>query len=211
MIRDLSAADPALVALCGRAGSGKSEAADYLAAEYGFETVAFADGLKDMLCAHFADLGIDYAHLYEPALKGEPLESHLRLTPRSGEPITARRMLQSLGDWGRGLDTDYWIACLALRAGLHAGASPVHDRILITDVRYFNEAHWARLQGSVLIRLERDSAAPVREHSTEQEVDALQVDATVANHGPTLEGLRGALRAAMADLRLEPRPSHRER
>lgn len=210
MIRDLSTADPALVALCGRAGSGKSEAADYLAAEYGFEPVAFADALKDMLASHLTDLGLDYACLHEPGLKDKPIAGW-PLLPRDGEPVTPRRLMQTLGDWGRSIDADYWVACLARRSGLCWGSSPVHDRILVTDVRYWNEAHWVSLHGGVLLRLERESATRVRLHSSEEEIHLLQADASIANHGPTLEGLRGALRAVMTDLRLEPRPGRRER
>lgn len=204
MIRDLSTSDPAIVALCGYAGSGKSAAAAYLAAEYAFEPVAFADALKDMLANHLTDLGLDHACLHEPGLKDRPIDGW-PLLPRDREPVTPRRLMQTLGDWGRSIDAAYWVACLARRTGLCYGSAPVHDRILITDVRYWNEARWVQLQDGVLLRLQRDSASKVRRHSSEEEIHLLHAEATIHNDGPTLEGLHGAMRAAMADLRLEPR------
>lgn len=206
MIRDLSTADPAIVALCGRSGSGKSAAAEYLAAEYGFEQLAFADALKDILGSHLTDLGLDYAYLHEPGLKDQPIAGWPAMA-WDGEPVTARRLMQTLGDWGRSISPDYWVACLERRAGLCHGCSPVHDRILITDVRYWNEARWLRQRDGVLLRLQRDGASPMRSHSSEEEVHLLQDDLTIVNNGPTLEGLHAALRATMADLRLAPRPA----
>ena len=115
--------------------------------------------------------------------------------------------MQSLGDWGRSMHHDYWVQCLALAAGVPN--APVHDRILISDVRYPNEAAWLLEHGGVLIRLVRDTAEPVRSHSSEQHWADLPADITLVNNGPTLEGLHGLLRGAMADLGLDARPDVR--
>ena len=198
---NISQRDPALVGLCGAAGSGKSAAAWFLGSCYSFAHVAFADALRDMLCSHLTELGIDHAHVTEPQLKAQPI-------PGLPGNASGRMLMQTLGDWGRGLHPDYWVQCLELACGV--GRTPIHDRILVSDVRYPNEAAWLLQHGGVLIRLVRDCAEPVRNHSSEQHWAELPAHVTLVNNGPTLEGLYGLLRGAMSDLGLEPRPNSQE-
>lgn len=198
---DLSHADPALIGLAGRAGAGKSAAGEYLFATYGFECVAFADAIKDLLAQLLADRGADHAHLHEAALKQQPIAE------LGG--VTARHLMQSLGDWGRTLSPGFWIAQLAHRTGLQRGGTPVHDRIVITDVRYPNEAAWIAAHGGVVLRLQRDGCSLADEqaaHSSEAHVQHLGAHVDLLNNGPTLYGLHALLDGAMADLNLERRP-----
>jgi len=188
--------DPILIGLCGHAGSGKTAAADHLHIEHSFEQLAFADGLKDMLADHFNDLGVDYACLHEPGLKNEPL--HI------GQAVTsARELMQRLGDTFRAVHADWWVHALAMRAGM-AGPrdqwQPIHDRIVITDIRYPNEAAWLLQAGGILIRLQREGAPPVREHGSERHVSRLPAHITLVNNGPTMHGLHTLLDGAVADV-----------
>jgi hypothetical protein len=197
MSRDLSKADPVLIGLIGRAGSGKTEAASHLEARHGFVAVAFAQALKEsVLEPMLATLGIDYAHLYEPHLKNEflPGYQHASLTPR--------QLMQEFGDAGRRCAPDWWVDQLAASVGLVPGGMPVHDRIVVSDVRYPNEAAWVLRHGGALIRLHREQAAPVRPHSSEQHIDTLTAHVDLFNHGPTLVGLHGLIDATLADLRV---------
>lgn len=197
---DLSRADPALIGLTGRAGAGKSAAGDYLFARYGFECVAFADAIKDVLAQLLQDRGADYAHLHEPGLKQLPIAE------MGG--LTARHMMQTLGDWGRALAPGFWVAQLAHRIGLQHGGAPVHDRIVVTDVRYPDEATWIAAHGGVVLRLQRDGcslAAEQAAHSSEAHVQQLHAHVDLLNNGPTLYGLHALLDGAMADLGLERR------
>lgn len=150
--------DPILIGLVGPAGSGKSTAADHLEDAHGFIQAAFADTLKDMLAALFLNCDVDYAHLHEPQLKPRPVpELH---------DLSARELMTSLGDWGRARHERFWIDQLAYRVGLHATSSaPVHDRIVVSDVRYPNEAEWITRLGGRLVRITRlaDGVAPVGE------------------------------------------------
>jgi hypothetical protein len=172
--------DPILIGLIGRAGAGKSTAADYLVSRYGFVSVAFADSLKHLLAEHLVNRGLDYAHLYEPNLKEQPIV-------RIGH--SAREMMQRVGDCMRAMDPDYWVHALADTLGMRGNRrshwAPLHDRIVVPDVRYPNEADWVRAAGGTLMRIQRDSLAPVREHSSEQHADTLPAHHVLNNTGCT--------------------------
>lgn len=193
--------DPILIGLTGRAGSGKDTAADHLVREYGFERAAFADVLRTMLEAMFTEVDVDYAHLYEPHLKNTPI-AELGM-------VSARELMQTLGtEWGRRCNgPDWWLRLTERRLGLAAGGSPVHDRIVITDVRFPNEAEWIKRRGGMLVQLHRETAAPVRAHESERHFSDMRVDLTLFNNGPTLVGLHGMLDGAMATWGIERRES----
>ena len=202
-IPQLKGRDPMLIGICGRAGTGKTAAGDYLMYAHRFEIAAFADEIKDLLSDHFETLGIDYLHLHEPRLKNVPLPG---LEFVAG-PVTARMLMQTLGDWGRAIDPDWWVNALARRVGVHQVGTlsrnflaPIHDRICICDVRYPNEAEWLINAGGVLIRLHRDQVEPVRAHSSEQHIDDLRAHIELVNNGPTLDGFHALLDGALASL-----------
>ena len=190
--------DPLIIALVGRAGSGKDLAAEHLVGHYGFVQGSFADSLKYMLEAHFVERGIDYAHIYEPGQKD-------LLIPELG--VSARELMQRLGDGFRAADPDYWVKALADTLGLREGPqrAPVHDRIVISDCRYPNEAAWCATQQATLVRLVRDRAAAVRAHTSEQAVDHLPCDHTISNNGSTAWGLHLLIDGLMADLGITAR------
>lgn len=190
--------DPIIIALVGRAGSGKDLAAEHLVGHYGFVQGAFAESLKYMLEAHFVQRGVDYAHLHEPGEKDSKI-------PELG--LSARELMQRLGDAFRAADRDYWVKALADTLGLRDGPlrAPVHDRIVISDCRHYNEAAWCATQGAVLVRLVRDSAAPVRAHISEQAADQVPCNHTIHNNGSSPIGLYLTLDGLMADLGIDGR------
>jgi hypothetical protein len=193
----LAGRDPAIIGLCGAAGSGKDTAAAHLVSVHGFEALAFADPINDMLALALDNYGIDHAVLHDRALKEQPLAG----VP--GQP-SPRELKQRLGDAFRGVDPDWFAHDLAHRAGLHdlPRSAPVHDRIVITDVRYPNEAALVRRLGGVLIHLQRDSAAPVRAHTSEEWAGLLDADISLVNNGLTPHGLYALLNGAVHSLGL---------
>ena len=197
----LAGRDPVLIGITGRAGAGKTTAAAYLQRRFDFEPVAFADALKDMLATMLADRNVDHAVLHEPDLKHAPLpECH---------HTTARHLMQTLGDWGREqVDPQFWVAQLQARALGAQGDTPVHDRLLVTDVRYPNEAAWLRQRGGVLLRITRCMAPRLDWHSSESWTDSLPVSAEVPNDG-LLASLHTQLDKIMADLDVPERLSNR--
>lgn len=196
----LAGADPVLIGICGRAGAGKTTAAEYLRSRYDFECIAFADALKDCLALLMADRGIDHAVLHEPQFKAVPLDAM--------HDATARHLMQSLGDWGRQVARGFWVHQLAHRAGLIEGRSPVHDRVCITDVRYPNEEEWLHYKGGALLRITRSSASMDDKHSSEQWADSLLAHASIPNDG-SIGALHTRLDQIMVLLGVPERPTNR--
>lgn len=195
--------DLTLLGLTGRAGSGKDTAAAYLCKRYGFVSAAFAEAPRAMLEALLDHAGVDYAWLHEPGMK----ERDMPVLQAS-----YRTLMQTLGtDWGRGcIGGSLWVRILDAHIGVGAGR-PVHDRIVITDLRFHNEDKWLHDNRGRLVRLRREQATPVRPHESEPHTDNLRADWAIDNHGFSTAGLHGQLDGLMRELGLEERePLFRE-
>lgn len=175
--------DFSLIGITGQAGTGKDTAAEYLCSTHHYASDSFAAPIKSMLEALFSDHNIDHAHLYERRLKEEPV-------PIIGH--SPRYMMQTLGtEWGRHkIRADFWVSLAAVRLGLHdlPHSSPIHDRLVMTDVRFAEEAAWIRSHGGVIVRITRQGAPSVASHLSETQ--PIRADHTIANDGTIPELFR---------------------
>ena len=113
-----------IIGLMGLLGSGKSEAANHLVLNHGFQRIKFAGPLKNMMRA----LGLG-----ENEIEGDRKELPCNLL--GGK--TPRFAMQTLGtEWGRNLiDPGLWV-----RAWMVAvGGTAEDSKIVVDDVRFPNE------------------------------------------------------------------------
>ena len=189
-----------LIALTGPAGAGKDAFAWRLVSTYGFARFAFADPVREAALTVMRAADIDHAYLTERHLKEQPLP---------GLGFSARRLLQVLGtECGRSLDHDIWVRIMRLRLGLHT-AQPVHDRIVVTDVRYPNEARAVREWGAHLVGISRSRVSAVEPHSSETHYADLMAgaDTLVVNDG-SVRQLHHMADGLADSLGLDQRPSN---
>jgi len=128
-----------VIGLSGLAGSGKDTVADHLVHHYGFLKLAFAQPLKDALTALF---GIT-AQAMDDRQQKEAVIDWIGKSPR--------QLLQTLGtEWGRHqVADDIWTRIMQHRIKQIERNAPYSGikGIVISDVRFENEAAWVRQRG----------------------------------------------------------------
>lgn len=137
-----------ILGLCGLAGSGKDTAAAHLVARCGFRRIAFADTLRTALYAldpHVATPGGTYRLTDLVDRKG---------WHEAKQIPDVRRLLQRLGtEVGRNmLGADIWVNMTF--AGVERG-----ERIVVTDVRFENEAAAIKARGGKVVEVVRPDHA----------------------------------------------------
>lgn len=171
---------PRNIALLGAARSGKDTVASRLVSEHGYQRLAFADPLKDMALA------------VNPLIPTIPGEAHSRLVDLVNEVgwdnaktvyPEVRRILQTLGQGVRDVDPDTWIRALLPMAYVFALCGLP---IVVTDVRYRNEADTLKRAKFTLIRVTRPDldGSKFRRHASETDLSDYEADHTILNDGP---------------------------
>lgn len=161
-----------LIGLAGAARSGKSTAAAELAAQHGFIHYAFAQPLKAMLAE---GLNLSAAQL-EGAEKEAPL-------PWLGK--SPRELLQTLGS--ELVHRELWLRVARQNLDNLAECFPQARGIVISDVRFEDEAAFVRERGGVLVHILRPDAPPVRAHASEAGVAIGDNDLTIHNDADLAE------------------------
>ncbi|MEU6056956.1 hypothetical protein [Streptomyces sp. NPDC047097] len=184
-----SARDALLVGLAGFARSGKDSAAQALI-EGGWRRDAFADRLKSFL--HRQNPLVPTA-ADAPPVRLAPLVAAYGWDGAKTRFPEVRRLLHSTGtDAGRvTLGEDVWVDALF---NDHA---PEREALVITDVRYPNEARAIQSRGGVLIWIDRPGVTPARDgngvpYPSETALADWTFDAVLRNDGD-LDDLRSRL------------------
>lgn len=165
-----------VLGLVGKKGSGKDTVADYLVEKYGYQKYAFAGRLKKVV-AHLFDIpetSMSCAHQKE------------EIDPRWG--LSPRQMMQQVGtDLVRNhYGDDFWIRHYRFWLASALSSSP---HIVVSDVRFQNEADVILEQGGILLRIVRPSMNKTKKgeedtHISETELDSLRgVHGVVENSG----------------------------
>ena len=170
---------PLLIGLTGRARSGKTTAAEYLAGTFMLEHYAFADPLRDGLMAIF--------NLDPSDFEGDRKEQPLAWLPHS-----PRQLMQSMGtEWARNtVHPDVWVKLAEQNLDYIATALGAVIGFVISDIRFENEADFVRRRGGTVIHISRQNAEPVNAHVSEAGVKASDSDVYLRNDGSVEEFLR---------------------
>lgn len=125
-----------IVGISGKRGTGKTTLANILAEKYGFEHRYFAQTLKEMIKQQF-NLTDDHVHgvLKEALLTGFP-------------GWTPRKLMIAVGQFYRSIDELYWV-----KKTLQDDGQLNH--IVVSDVRFPNEAKVIKNLGGIIVRLNR--------------------------------------------------------
>lgn len=161
-----------ILGLTGRAGCGKDTAGQYLVERHGYRRFAFADVLKTA-ALHINPIIFDGERL-APLVAVHGMDFVKRHHPE------ARRFLQELGLAMRGVDPEVWMRPLAELA------NSTDEHIVVTDVRFVNEAEMVRSLGGRVLRIDRRDAGLSGEaaaHASETPLSLSVIDYAVDNNG----------------------------
>jgi len=164
-----------LIGLTGYAQVGKDTFASILVEKYGYRRIAFADTIRSFLYEVNPMVGCS------PSGYLKELVNLVGWDKAKQEP-QVRRLLQDTGVAARTLiGEDVWIS--AALADLDPS-----EKVVVTDVRFKNEAEMIRLLGGQLWRIKRFNTNAVNDHVSEIDLDGYAVDQIFLNNG-TLEDL----------------------
>jgi hypothetical protein len=163
-----------IIGLTGYAQSGKDSVANILVEQHGYTRFAFADKIRELL--------IETNPLIRDGFRVESVVSAYGWDQAKILFPEIRHLLQSLGVGARKLlGDDIWI---------YQVLKDVHptDKIVISDVRFINEAECISARGGDMWRIKRPGVGAVNAHVSESDLDGYKVDKILSNGG-TLEEL----------------------
>jgi len=181
-----------LLGLAGRAGAGKDTVADVLCQGHQFYRFAFADPVRAEIISAF---GVDMS-VFDVSTKEHKIDAlaiarctdpdFRRVAGKLGISMTdARSPREIMRWWGteyrRFQNPHYWTN----RAGetLYDAIRRGFRRIVITDLRFRNEAAFVRYHGGKVWEIQRATAEVLpATHVSEQEITALEPDRVIENN-----------------------------
>lgn len=175
-----------IIGLTGYAQSGKDTLANILVEKYGYRRVAFADAIRDFLYEVNPIIGFTAT---EPSyLRTRVDRDGWEETKKSPE---VRRLLQDIGVSARKLfGENFWV---------NQALGPMalaHPKIVVTDVRFTNEANTLKANGGQIWRVKRVGVDAVNAHVSESQMDGYPVDQIFLNNG-TIEDLKALVQTRM--------------
>lgn len=183
-----------IIGLTGYAQSGKDTVAKILVDNYGYTRVAFADKIREFL--YDMNPMVDNV-AFEPIFIKDRVDRDGWEVAKKNPHV--RRALQNAGVSARKVfGEDFWVNEVL------KSIDPA-DNIVITDVRFTNEAEAIKLitkftgQPSQIWRIKRLGVEAVNAHVSESQMDDYPVDQIFANNG-TVEDLEIMIKTRMQGL-----------
>lgn len=189
-----------IVGISGRAGSGKDTVGDFLLAS-GFSEakIPFALAVKEICGKLFNISHDDLYNNKDQVTEVEVTDGVIKLIPdltsQRGKFLTVRQVLQYFGtDLMRGFFGNVWV---------NAALSDIRpdDDVVITDVRFVNEAKGIQDRGGVVVRLTRNTSD--MDHESETALDDYQdFDLIYDNANETPEETTAGILVALSEMKL---------
>ena len=155
-----------IIGLSGYAQSGKDTVAGLMIGLHGYERVAFADKIKELLFNMDPDLPGGLSLVLTVEDYGWDKTKQIR---------EVRRLLQTLGVGARKVfGEDFWVQ--QALSGIHGS-----DKIVVTDVRFPNEAQFINDLGGQVWRVQRPGVEAVNAHPSESALDEYIFDEVILN------------------------------
>ena len=162
------------IGLIGHAGCGKDTVAARLV-HHGFERVAFADAVRNVLLNVNPLVTTDGMRLRD-LVEAQGWDTAKRQYPE------VRELLQRLGAGARAaLGESVWLDHALRRVDALPGP------VVVSDVRYRNEAIALRNRGFTLVWVQRPGVGPANGHPSETDIPVELADATLFNDGSIQE------------------------
>lgn len=191
-----------IIGILGKARSGKDTFAEMLAKELfnltrqRYVLMAFAHELKIKVQK---DFDMSYEQLWGEDKEKPDLRYAKRLKGFSSNPIdywSPREILQSYGEFYRSIDYNFWVNHL-----FEIIDDKEYKNVIITDVRYTNEADIVMDKGGNLIKMIRDTDNNIhgQNHISEIELDNCNTGLVIKND-KTLKDLKSAAKNAAKKL-----------
>lgn len=168
-----------IIGISGWARSGKDTIADYLVEHHGFVKLSLATPMREAL--YRLDPRIeDWSNM------SWSLQQAVNLFGWEGMKTSfpsLRGLMQRMGtEVGREMfGEDFWVDQVIKEANKH-------DKVVIADCRYFNEAEAVRVAGGQVWRVSRDSVTAANDHESEIGLDNYNFDLKLDNN-TTIEDL----------------------
>lgn len=164
---------PVIIAIGGKARSGKTTAATFLAAKLSGNCAieSFATPLKEMVLAQFGDQ-VSAADL---------IHNKSKILTFGDRQMTLRRLMIAVGDMYRAIDEDFWIN--KLLATMHGHEVDGCSHVIIDDMRLPREFEVLDSLGASLLRVNRPGVELI-DDNTETALDGHPFHSWLVNDGP---------------------------
>lgn len=176
-----------IICICGAKRAGKDTVADFLQANYGFHKAKIAQPLKDTLKVLFGftedELEMDIKDEIHPTWKIKPR----KVMQFFGTEVMQYEIQKIMPDIGR----LFWVRRFIQK---YCVENPVHDKIVVSDVRFYHEYEALKEIGAEFWRVERDCTIQDDAHPSETEMMSIPVEKVIKNDG-SLEDLHETLRS----------------
>ena len=167
-----------VIGLSGYARSGKDTVADILVNNYSFTRLAFADKVREFLYASDDAVKFVVDEVGWERAKNMP---------------SVRRALQTTGLAAREVfGQNFWVDQIVK-------SLDDLNLVVITDVRFKNEADKIRNRGGYVWRITRNGVGPVNDHISELDLDDYEFD-LVLNNNHSLDTLEKMVYDAYSDI-----------